>query len=152
MNHTEQTDSTLIVLGTTFCTVVIGSVLGAVTALATWDASHVTQIMGGLATGAMTALPIGFFLAWHGSAMARSPARAALAAAWGVIPSGLLGMSYRPLFGWPHGLRFRPPLGSPAPLFGLAVGPILGIFAWELAYFADDLLEGVRGRQALKHE
>ena len=134
----SKIDATLIILAVMGIMAIAGCIVGAIFALASWDAPASQRMLGGLLVGGVTGLGIGFIMAWHGSSISRSPGRGDAAAAWGAIPSGLLGLSLAPPIGAAVGLAFGQfVMGG---LFGLVFGPLLAIVAWELAFWADELL------------
>jgi hypothetical protein len=134
----KKIDATLVILAVTGLVAVAGAIVGALFALASWETTAAQRLLGGLVIGAATGLGVGFVMAWHGTSIARSPGRAVGAAIWGAIPAGLLGLSLAPPIGASVGLAFGQFVM--AGVFGLVFGPLLGIVAWELAYWADELL------------
>ncbi len=134
----KKIDATLVILAVTGVVAVAGAIVGAIFALASWEATAAQRLWGGLVTGAVTGLGTGFVMAWHGSSIARSPGRAVGAALWGIVPAALLGLSLAPPIGASVGLAFGQFVM--AGVFGLVFGPLLGVAAWELAYWADELL------------
>lgn len=141
----SRVDATLIILAVMVVVAIAGSVVGAIFALSSWEAPAAQRLLGGLLTGGVTGLGLGFVMAWHGTSIARSPGRAVGAGVWGVIPSALLGLSLAPPLGGAVGLAFgQLVMGG---LFGVLFGPLLGIAAWELAYWAEELLERLPARR-----
>jgi hypothetical protein len=135
----SRVDATLVILAVTSVMAVVGCIVGAIFALVSWEAPAAQRLLGGLITGGVTGLGLGFVMGWHGTSISRSPGRASGAGLWGIVPAGLLGLSLAPPIGAAVGLAFGQFVM--AGLFGVIVGPLLGIAAWELAYWADELLE-----------
>jgi hypothetical protein len=135
-----------LVVGTLFSAALGGLIGGAWGMGATGWGDFFPRVMIGAFCGLLPGVVIGFCLAWHAAAIAGSPAAAATAPLWGVVPGLLLGASLGPPLGATAGALFGQLAGGG--MIGLLCGGLCGVIAWETAYFGDLLVEQVRARAA----
>ncbi len=134
-------DPTLLILIVTAIVTLFGALLGLVVGAAATEA--LTAPLSLMSSGAAS-LVLGFVLAWHGVSIRESPGRATNAAYWGAVPAAVIGFILAPVLSGVTAYQFGH-VGDGI-LLGLYVGPLVGVIAWELAYWGNEAASKVLPR------
>lgn len=147
MSAGQDNGDSLVSIGIgTLVPTVLCSVLGAFTAFASWSLPEPTAMtigatLGNFVSGAIVGGVLGFFvgwfMSWNAYVMGALHERSEMAAVWGVIPALVFGASLGPLFGGASGIVFGHLVDGA--LFGLYMGPVAGLLAWEITFFLSNM-------------